>query len=393
MGHQVGVALDEVDVVDAHSQPVGGDHGEGGHVALAVAERTRVDPGPALWGDLHPPELIAAGCRPRCHLHVGGDADAHLQRPAVGPPPGLLGPQFVVAGRLEDQIQAGLVVAAVVLGANAGGDRKVLRLEEVTTPQLDRIHADLSGEELHGTLHRQRGLGATRPPVCLSGRGVGYDRTGPRLDVGDVVDADRHRKGEHRQEGPEPRVGPTVNEHVQPVVGHVTVAGAADDKAVHVPSTRTHGVHVLGPGLKPPDRTTHRCRQPRQEDVLRVRRDFGAETAAHVRHDHLDAARGLLAVQSLQRHLHAMRPLVGHPDDELVALPCRRRGTGLDRSRSRPLVRDPSRDNSLAAGEEGVVGDARGHAQVREVDGHVGAHRWVHDNLVGDGVLGIHHHR
>ena len=116
LGHQVGVSLDELDVLDVHTQAVRGDHREGRHMPLTVRKGPWPDPGPTFRGDLHPGVLVATWCRTGGHFDVAGDPDSQLGDLSVLATSSLLGSQVVVAGRPEGQVEAGFVVAAVVLG-------------------------------------------------------------------------------------------------------------------------------------------------------------------------------------------------------------------------------------------------------------------------------------
>ena len=76
--HLVGVALDDFNVVYVHAELVGGDHGEGRGVALAVRERPRENLRLAFGRDAHTGELGASRGRPACYLHISRHADAEL---------------------------------------------------------------------------------------------------------------------------------------------------------------------------------------------------------------------------------------------------------------------------------------------------------------------------
>ena len=288
---------------------------------LAVRKGPRPDPGPTFRSDLHPGVLVATWCRTGGHFDVAGDPDSQLGDISVLATSSLLDSQVVVACRTEGQVEAGLVIAAVILGAHGGGHREVLGSEEISASHLGRIHTDLAGEHVDGPFEGEGRLGATGPPVGLGGSGVGDHRPGAVLNVGDVVGANGHRQGEYGQEGANSRVGARVDEHVESVVADIPVGGATDPETVHVGPAGSHGQHVFGAGLEPPDRAAHSGRQPGQEHVFWVGSQFGAESTTHVGCDHLDATGGPIPVEGLQDAPNAVGTLVGDPNHQLVAVP------------------------------------------------------------------------
>ena len=101
----------------------------------------------------------------------------------------------------------------------------------------------------------------------------------------------------------------------------IPVGGATDPETVHVGPAGSHGQHVFGAGLEPPDRAAHSGRQPGQEHVFWVGSQFGAESTTHVGCDHLDATGGPIPVEGLQDAPNAVGTLVGDPNHQLVAVP------------------------------------------------------------------------
>ncbi len=88
-GHQVGVAVDDLDVLDRDAQLVGHQHRPGRHVALAVRRGAGADPGPAVGQDLDRAELAARDAVG--DLDVARQADAELAGVArLAPAPLLL---------------------------------------------------------------------------------------------------------------------------------------------------------------------------------------------------------------------------------------------------------------------------------------------------------------
>src|SRR5205807_4075243 len=119
-GDHVGVAVDDLDVLDGYAQLLADEHGEGGGVALAVGRRARAHRDLAVGPDLHRAELAAGDAAGDLHVH--GQADAQLHHVARLPAAALLLPQPVVARGLQGQVQASGVVPAVVGGPRRGGE-------------------------------------------------------------------------------------------------------------------------------------------------------------------------------------------------------------------------------------------------------------------------------
>src|SRR5580698_9234920 len=76
-------------------------------------------------------------------LHVAGQADAELVHLAAGAPARLLLAQFGVSRGVQRLLQRGLVVAAVVQRAERGLVRLGELGQQVLTPDVGRVGADL----------------------------------------------------------------------------------------------------------------------------------------------------------------------------------------------------------------------------------------------------------
>jgi hypothetical protein len=111
-------------------------------------------------------------------VHEGGEAHAEQAGLVRRPPAGLLGPQLVVADRLEREVQRRQVVTAVVTHARVAVVRKVVGTQQVVPPDLDRIVAELGGEQVDRPLDDGRGLGPPGAAVGDDGRRVGHERAG-----------------------------------------------------------------------------------------------------------------------------------------------------------------------------------------------------------------------
>ena len=77
-GHDVGVAVDDLDALHGHAGPVGDEHRPGRVVALAVGRRAGADAGAAVGPQLDRAVLAAAGAGG--DLDVDRQADAELAR-------------------------------------------------------------------------------------------------------------------------------------------------------------------------------------------------------------------------------------------------------------------------------------------------------------------------
>ena len=133
-------------------------------------------------------------------LDVDADADAEQVAVAGLPPAPLLGSQLVVAGGGEHSVEGPDVVADVVGLPDRRGVRIAERGDQVEPADLGRVASELGGEQVDRPLDRGRRLGAAGAAEGDDRRGVGDDRTGAALDVGDVVHARRHRAGHERPE-------------------------------------------------------------------------------------------------------------------------------------------------------------------------------------------------
>ena len=94
-------------------------------------------------------------------------------------------PQLVVAGGGQGLVEHGLVVAAVVPAAGGGLERERIGGDEVLAADLDRVHADLVGEQVDHALDGRGGLGPAGAAVGADVGGVGDDRPDADRDVVD----------------------------------------------------------------------------------------------------------------------------------------------------------------------------------------------------------------
>jgi hypothetical protein len=242
--NQIGVAVDELDVLDRDTELLAGQHGPGSGVTLTVGRGPRRHHRGAVRFDLDRPVLAQ---RPSAvgDLDVGRQADAQLPGPACRSAPLLLGPQAAVVRGLEDEIQGPLVVADVVGRADRCGEGKGVPRDEVAPPDLGGVHPDLGGEQVHGPLDGGAGFGPARAPIGHHRSGVGHDRGRVELDLRDVVHARRHDPGHVRQHRADGGIGSRVLQHGEAVGEHLAVAGATDLDILDLSPAVTQAQHAL----------------------------------------------------------------------------------------------------------------------------------------------------
>ena len=165
----LGVSVENLDRIQRHSQTVGHDHRPGGVVAGPDRRGAGGGQHGAVAAESHLAVLAPAEAG---DLHVGGYADAHLDRVSGLAASLLFGPEARIIGGGKRTVQGALVVATVHGGAGGGGVREGIGRQQVGPPHLGGIHADLGGEEVHGALDGGGGLGAAGPPVCTRRRRV-----------------------------------------------------------------------------------------------------------------------------------------------------------------------------------------------------------------------------
>ena len=175
LGHRVGVAVHDLDVVDRDAERVARDHGEARVVALTVRRDARAHERGPVGAHLETPPLLV-GEWARGHLHVHREPEPELSHVAARPALRLLGPQGRVVRRLEHQVEGALVVAAVVGRSHRSGVRERVLRDEVAAAELCGIGTDLGREQVDRALEGGRRLGAPGAPVGDDRRGVGHDR-------------------------------------------------------------------------------------------------------------------------------------------------------------------------------------------------------------------------
>lgn len=120
---------------------------------------------------------------------------------------------------LERLVQRALVVH-VVHGSRRRLERERIRLDQVSTPHLDRVHPELGGHQVHRPLHERDRLRPSGASVRRHRRRVRHHRPATRRDRRDPVDAGEHLRRGRRQERADrvrPHVGQQVHAHAADV--------------------------------------------------------------------------------------------------------------------------------------------------------------------------------
>lgn len=149
--------MDDLHVFERDAQLVRHDLREGSLMPLAV--RVRAGEDLHLAGGHHPdgrafvqagPHADVAGHlrgRQSARFDVAGKPDA--DESSLLPRPLLLLAELPVVGHLQRLVQRALVVAAVVLEYDGRLIGEFVRLDEIPTPELGRVDAQLMGTQFH----------------------------------------------------------------------------------------------------------------------------------------------------------------------------------------------------------------------------------------------------
>ena len=280
----VGVALDHADPLERQAEPVVQHLRVHRLVALAVGEGARHDGRVAgrIEADLHP-----VGDR-RAHLDVETEPAAAPQASCLGrrPPRGKAVPVGERARGVEDRLE----LAAIVGLAHCGLVRR--DRDEVAPAQGDRIDAELARGLVERALDE---IDRLRP----AGAAVGRQRPRMRQHAAhgrvhrrDRVHARQHPRADQRR----------MRARRPDLAAEVVVGGHAEPEDLSVGVERHLGVRELvaavevgeerfaavrDPFHRPPDPP----RRPQHGDLLGVEAALGAEAAADVARDDVDAVR------------------------------------------------------------------------------------------------------
>ena len=204
----VRVAVHDLDVVGGHADFSSDDLGERGFLALAVrrgadhhvnlAARVEADdralPKTALEAD----RAGNLGRSQPADFHVGRKPESDV--PALLSRRGLVGPQLVVAGFVHELRQRPAVVAAVIGQARHYVVAVVELRDEVQTPKLGRILAELGCQQVDESFDHEGRLGASRTAIRLDRCGVGVDPVDILVNRRNVVHAGQHQAMQDRRD-------------------------------------------------------------------------------------------------------------------------------------------------------------------------------------------------
>ncbi len=198
----------------------------------------------------------------------------------------LLGTELGVAGRFEHGVQRLLVLARVVVAPGDRGHREVAGAQEVHPADLRRIHADLIGGDVDDPFDELRGLRSASTAIRADRGVVGDHGLGVEPHLGNVVHADGHHLGEHRQDRTDGRVRAGGGHDRAVEADDLAVVVHTEPGGHHVVAAVHERDHVLGSCLDPLDGATEVQCGLGGDDVLDVSGRLGAEATTDPRaHD------------------------------------------------------------------------------------------------------------
>ena len=390
----VGVAVQDDDVLDRHAEAVADELRERRLLPLAV-RRHAGDHGD-LRRDLHAhaAPFPAAGRhrrrRPhRADLDVGRDADA--RQLARGPRRRAIRDQLIPVHQLFRLGERALVVAAVVGQAARRGERELRRLRKVLEPQLDAIDAELGGDHVHQPLDQ---VGCFRAPGAAVGVGrhlVGVDADDLHLDRGDLVAAGEHQAGERRHRRRQQlQVRPEIGDRPRPHPENRAVVLDRDFVFADLVAAVNRRGGVLAARLDPFDRRAEAHGEVPDQRLLGVDVQLGAEAAADLRRDDPQLVLRHREHPGQQRPDQVRNLGRGPQRQRLFAGVIRRdHAARLDRHRRQPLVVEAVGNDPVGVLERGVdvaaAGDGVGVGDVRIERTGVGQRRAGFHRLFGVG--------
>ena len=186
----VGVAVDDLDVLERHAELVDDELRKGRLVPLAVAvgaghHLADAGMGEADLGALPKTDASAERAdhgrrRDAAGLDVAGEADA--AELALGLRSGTATGKVGVVRKLQRLVEMGLVVAGVVGERHRRVVGELVRLDEVLTAQLRRIPAELLGRRFDDGLEQIGRLGPTSAAIGVDRCGIGVHRIDRAMD-------------------------------------------------------------------------------------------------------------------------------------------------------------------------------------------------------------------
>ena len=183
---------------------------------------------------------------------------------------GLLGPEGLVAGRLQDPVERALVVARVVAGLGGRGVGEGPGRDQVAPPHLGRVEAQPGRQQVDRPLDHGGGLGPAGAPVGGHRGGVGGHALPGHLDPRDPVHARGHVAGRGHIGRGLARVGAAVGHQPGPQAGDAAVPGRGQLDLLDLGPAVGHGQHGLRAALDVADRAAQPHGQGGQRDLLGV---------------------------------------------------------------------------------------------------------------------------
>ena len=402
----LGVAVEDLDVLERHAEAVGDDLAERRLVALAV--RARAGDHLDLAGRQHPDGRVlpAAGAvvqraqhprrREAAHLGEGRDADAELDPVTALTPLLLLGPQRVVPEHLLGLGRGRLVVAGVVGHARDRGERELLVLDPVHLADLERVLADLGGELVHEALDGVRRLGTPGAPVGVDPRLVRQHGRAVELVGVPLVDRVEHPRTEDRYAAADDAdVRAEVGEQVDLEAGDLALLGGGQRELLPLVAAVVGRDQRLRAGLgvlaRLADLAGHRPGDPLLGSGLQL----AAEPASDVGGDHADL-RLRYARRGGEQEPGDVRDLGRRPHGDLLAGRVDDDGPRLHEGGDQPLLAVLALDDDavgLRFGDDLVDGATGALARGVELPerGLVRAQVRVREDLVLGGLLEVQH--
>ncbi len=394
----LGVTVQDLDVLEGDTQPVGDDLAEGRLVPLTVRAHADDDLDLARREHAHARVLPATRAvveaaedtagRETAHLGEGRDADAQLHGVLGLAPTTLLLAQLVVAEHLLGQVRGGLVVAGVVLETGNGGEGELLVGDPVALAHHERVLTELVCQLVHDPLDAEGGLGATGTPVGIGPGLVGEDRLHREVVGRELVDGVEH---EGAQDGnaaaDEGDVGAEVREQVDLEPGDLALLVGGERQPLPLVTAVVGRHERLRAGLGVLDGPAQLAGHPPGQPLLRRHLQLAAEAAADVRGDDPDL-RLRDAGRGREREAHDVRDLGRRPHRQLLAGRVDDDGARLHEGGDESLLAVLALDDDavLACGGNGLL-DVTPGAGLGGVEGPQGRLVGAEVGMREDGVL------
>ena len=263
---------------------------------------------PALAGEADP----LRGCD-AADLDVRREADPEVA--TLRPGRFLLPPEPLVIHRLERPVERLLVVARVVLEplqeVRAGGVREVLRRYEVPPAHVDRIQAELPGDQVDPPFDDVRRLRPACTAIRVDHGRVRVNAEHLTVDARDPVRAREHAPVQRRRDARCDRRenAAQVRVRLRAERGDRAVVLRADLEIRDVIAAVRRRAVVLRAALDPLHRPSERLGERPDEHVLRIEKDLRAESATDLRRDAAHLRLGNAEDEGGHEEPHDMRSL------------------------------------------------------------------------------------